>query len=68
MSGLNVSKSMKIICWAALHYRLQVMHALNCHEISMKPLVYSHYSLKVVGFTPAIQAHLKKKESLIKGH
>lgn len=59
---------MKIMCWAALHYRLQVLCALNCCEISMKPLVHLYSSLNCVGFTLAMPAPFLNTGSLIKGH
>ena len=54
MSSLNVKKSMKIMYGGSTALEIANYAALNCHEISIKPLVHTHSSLKSVGFIPAM--------------
>ena len=53
---------MKIMFWGSTTLEIASYAALNCHEISVKPLVHTHSSLKHIAFTPAMQAQFLTEE------
>lgn len=62
LGSLNARKSMKIMFWGGTALEIASYAALNCHEISIKPLVHTHSSLKRIAFTPAMQAQSLTEE------